>query len=86
MTLTEAAKAGISRIRRPMWADEKAYARIDLVGDGKLGPWLHLYDRGAQTAIGQPTPQDVMCIGDTTDDYVEYTGEIDPADTADVAA
>ena len=82
MTLAEAAKAGISRIRRPMWADEKAYARIDLVGDGMMGPWLHLYDRGAQSAIGEPTPQDVIAIGDTTEDYVEYKGEIDTADVA----
>ena len=86
MRLSEAAALGISRVRRPMWADAKAYAKIDLVGDGMMGPWLHLYDRGIQNAIGEATPQEMMCVGDTTDDYEEYTGEIDLADTADVPA
>lgn len=82
MTLSEAAKAGICRVRRPMWADEKTYARLDLVGDGRMGPWLHLYSRAEQSAIGEPTPQEIMCVGDTTDDYEEYTGETDSDDAS----
>lgn len=85
MTLNEAAKNGINRVRRSMWANPKAYARIDLVSGG-MGPWLHLYDRSSQEVIGEPTPQTVLNIGDASDDYEEYKGEIDPADTASVSA
>ena len=80
MTLSEAAIKGISRVRRPMWVNDRAYARIDLIGEA-VGPWLHLYDRAAQNAIGEPTPQSVLNIGDTTADYVAYTGQIDVEDT-----
>lgn len=81
MTLAEAAKAGISRVRRPVWAIDTCYAKIDIFDGGTMGPWLHLYDRGMQNALGLPTPQDVLCVGDSTDDYVEYTNEIDPEDS-----
>ena len=85
MTLNEAAKGGINRVRRPMWANPNAYARIDLVSGG-MGPWLHLYDRDSQEVIGATTPQRFMLLNDTLNDYEEYQGEIDRTDAAPVSA
>lgn len=81
MTIAQLSKAGISRFRLPQWASPNCYARIDLV-DGGCGPWFHLYDRPTQEAIGADTPQSVMGIGDTTDDYEPYDGPLDPEDKA----
>jgi hypothetical protein len=79
MTLSEAAKRGISRLRKPVWADEKTYLKIDCLARGKRGPWVHLYSHAEQNANGAPTPQSVLG-GDGNDDYEEYTGLLDPAD------
>ncbi len=81
MTISDAAALGISRIRRSMWADKKSYAKIDLTDNGTHGPWLHLFDRRTQEILDEPTPQNVICVGDKTNDYVEYVGELDLADT-----
>ena len=80
MTLGDAAKKGIARVRLPIWANKNAYMKIDLVGGGRLGPWGKLYERGTQEAIGEPTPQILSVIGDTSDGYEEYTGELDADD------
>lgn len=80
MTQDELFAAGIYRFRRPMWADEETYAQIDVI-DGLRGPWLHLWNRDVQKAIGEPTPQNIINIQkDLTDDYVPYTGPRDPED------
>ena len=78
MTLSQAAKLGISRIRLQMWG-ENTYSRIDLIGEFH-GPWMHLYDRTCQSVLGSPTPQTVLCANDTADGYEEYHGELDQAD------
>lgn len=84
MTIDEAVENGISRVRRPMWSNPNAYVRLDLV-DGGRGPWLRLYDRTSQEAIGEPTPQVAPCFNDSLTDYEEYTGPIDPVDTRSVS-
>ena len=38
MTLNEAAAAGICRVTKPNWANKNSYVKIDLVGDGLIGP------------------------------------------------
>ena len=81
MKLTDAASKGITRVRRPVWADETAYLKLDILSDGGMGPWVHLYEPDAQAAIGVKTPQDILAIDDKTDDYVEYTGNIYPETT-----
>jgi len=78
MKLSEAAQKGLTRIRRPMWS-EQTYAKIT-VANGMCGPWMSLYSRAVQEAIDEPTPQRTLCIGDPTDDYEEYTGELDSKD------
>ncbi len=79
MTAGEAAKHGIRRLRRPVWAHPEAYLRIDIL-DGRVGPWFHLYERKTQEVIGEKTPQTFIGLGDTTDDYEPYAGPLDPAD------
>lgn len=87
MTIAEATKRGIRRLRCPNWVNPEAYIRIDILQDkGKNchGPWMRLFDRVTQERIGEPTPQTVLItIGNTleADDIVEYTGPRDPADT-----
>jgi hypothetical protein len=83
VTISEACREGVMRLRRPMWANPNAYMTITLIRQGdKLfyGPWSNLYDRRCQEAIGEPTPQKFLNVGDTTDDYVAYTGPLDPQD------
>lgn len=80
MTLQEASEAGISRLRRPMWVNPSAYIKIDLLGNGMLGPWMRLYDRETQSAIGEPTPQVAPLFRDSVSDYQEYIGEFDALD------
>lgn len=66
-----------------MWASPTAYMKLDIIKCGDetfCGPWYHLYDRVCQQAIGEPTPQNTIGIGDTTDDYETYTGPLDEAD------
>ena len=42
ISINQAVKRGIERLRKPMWANPLDHFKIDIVG-GKLGPWLHLY-------------------------------------------
>lgn len=79
MTLRDLAAKGICRFRRPMWASPDAYAYV-YMKDGFHGPWLKLYDRKVQVAIGEPTPQTVLCLEDDTADYEPYAGQRDEAD------
>lgn len=88
MTLNEATVRGIARLRQPRWGFKNAYVRLDLIkhGDSWLhGPWLHYYSPDEQKVIGVETPQTVLCIGDTTSDYEEYTGPLAPQDEASAA-
>lgn len=80
MTLTEAAIAGISRIRRPIWRNTNVYVKLDLIENGSMGPWVHLYDRTMQQFFDAPTPQTMLAINDTTSDYEEYKGQLDKED------
>ena len=84
MNLDEATQKGIARIRRPTWAFADSYLKLHLEqqADGTFlrGPWLHLYSRTEQQLIGEPTPQTLLGLDDTTTDYEEYTGPADEAD------
>lgn len=42
ISINEAARRGIERLRLPRWADKMDHIKIDIV-DGRLGPWLHLW-------------------------------------------
>jgi len=68
-----------------MWANKDAYLKIDLLDDGVMGPWFHLYDRGMQELLGEPTPQSFLSTPDAVRDYVEYSGELDMSEKILVA-
>ena len=68
MTLSEASQQGIQKLRKPQWVT-KAYLQIDLFPNGGHGPWGHLYDKETQQVIGEPTPQHVLVLGDTSDNW-----------------
>jgi hypothetical protein len=77
------------RIRDSRWANPHAYARLRVVqmghGPRALGPWVHLFDRPTQEAIGEPTPQAVLITATSlpaffAEEVIEYTGPLDPKD------
>jgi len=41
-SVNEAARQGIERVRKPIWANKFDHLKIDII-DGKPGPWIHLY-------------------------------------------
>jgi len=89
MNLDEAARQGILRVRKDVWAFADAYLRQDLLPNGGRGPWVHLFSRQEQEIIGEPTPQSILVpsefgrriLDPRDDDYVPYTGPLDEADT-----
>jgi hypothetical protein len=80
MTLGEAARQGIRRVRRPMWADPQDYMRIH-VASRHYGPCGELFARRTQEAVNEPTPQRVFILGDDFTDYEPYAGPLDRDDT-----
>jgi hypothetical protein len=79
MTIEEAINRRIPRVRRPMWANPRAYVRLPLLADGMAGPWAELYDDGVQSEVLgiRPGSQREMCIGENArrpDDFVPYEG------------
>jgi hypothetical protein len=68
----------VSRIRRQMWADKNTYLKID-------GIWAELWSREPEPQVIWIT-QELIDVGFDTipvvgqDDYVEYTGPLDPDD------
>jgi len=80
MKLVDAAKKGVCRLRRPIWRGPESYIRIDIFSDGGIGKWLRLYDRPIQEMLGEPTPKEVICVGDEIEDWEEYTGPLDVED------
>lgn len=83
MNLNEATALGLPRVRRPNWP-KGAYLKLSLLGNGMRGPWLRLYDRVCQEAIGEPTPQVIIAIGEVSD-FEEYTGVLDESDDQEAA-
>jgi len=81
MTLSEAAKQGVVRLTRPGWAAD-AYVKIHITPDGRLGPWMWLASRIRQECdrLGMVCPSEILAIGDKTDDYEPFVGDIDERD------
>jgi len=81
MTLNEAARNGIARVRKEVWISPTGYLKIDLFPEGNgYGPWAHLYDRGVQEVLGESTPQDILSFQIMDTDFVPYYGELDAGD------
>jgi hypothetical protein len=77
VNITEAASKGIARVCKPEW--KAGYVRI-YIHDGFAGPWITAWDRPVQKVSGLDCPQVLLSIQANDEDFVEYTGEVDPAD------
>jgi hypothetical protein len=80
MTLADAARQDISRIRLPIWAVPTAYVKLSL-SEGRYAWWALLFERRTQEAIGEFTPQQLAIVFWDSPDWEPYTGALDPADT-----
>lgn len=52
ISANEAARRGIERLRQPNWISPYDHIKIDILEDGTLGPWLHLF-----------SPQNTLLVG-----------------------
>jgi hypothetical protein len=79
MTIKEALKLRVPRIRKPNWAFENDYLRLPLFPDGMVGPWAELYAPVTQAEILhiEIGSQKIPMFGlddDKEDDWEPYTG------------
>lgn len=79
-SIKSAAAAGISRLRKPVWAIPQDHLMIDII-DGEPGPWTHLYSP-CNLMIAGRDPQDVLCLAMDYDaeEFVPYTGPLPDSD------
>ena len=65
VSITEAAKRGIVKLRLDRWANPEDHIKINASPDGTLGPWVRLYSP-ANEILGQANPQEFLIwhIGD----------------------
>lgn len=67
VSIREAAKRGINKIRLDKWANPDDYMEFDII-DGEPGPWFRLFSP-TNEIIGAPNPQKLLCtmMGDMDD-------------------
>ncbi len=70
MTISEAARVGITRIRMPGWGIPTDYVELS-IADGRLGPWMKYY-REINEKLGHRNPLILSSRGDSSGDWVEY--------------
>ena len=59
MTLRQAVKLGVARVRRENWRNRLDRMEIDLLPGGFHGPWLHI--KSPESArLGLPTEQNIL--------------------------
>lgn len=80
ISINEAAKAGIERVRKPAWAQPEDHLKIDIF-DGKPGPWIHLYAPFNKECNGRD-PVNILIIEFDCDakDYIPYKGPLPDSD------
>lgn len=61
ISISEAAKLGINRLRLSKWATPEDHIKIDII-NGKPGPWVHLYAPFNLECNGQD-PVSVLSLG-----------------------
>lgn len=87
MTIAEACRQGIQRVRKARWRRPDEYLALTLRADGPpsrdvhyfMGPWARLYS-AANTVIGQRNPQEILILADNATDWEPYTGPLDAED------
>lgn len=85
ISITEAAKQGISRLRKPIWVNQMDHLRIDII-DGAPGPWLHVYCPANKACNGKD-PVDLLCISMdyNAKEFEPYTGPLPDSEKYKIA-
>ncbi len=80
ISVTQAAKQGVARLRKPIWANKMDHLKIDII-DGTPGPWLHMYCPFNKECNGRD-PVDILGIGSDYDakEFEPYTGPLPDSD------
>jgi len=77
MTLSEAVRRGITKMRKGSWGFADAYLELTIVdisaGKRYLGPWGKLYSPQEQQILGVECPQQVLIVGDGDADWEEFS-------------
>jgi len=77
----QAAKLGVERLRKPVWADPLDHLKIDIV-NGDLGPWAHLFAPFNQECNGRD-PVDLLwaiALDPDAKEFVPYDGPMPEAE------
>lgn len=78
ISINDAARLGIERIRKPIWANRFDHVKLDFF-DGQLGPWVHLW-APFNTECNGRDPVDLLWafnpFDTATPEYVPYEGPL----------
>ena len=86
MTLKEALKNRIPRVRLPHWANPDSYLRLPLLSGGYVGPWAELYDDCGQSALDIPVgSQRILVVHDSDGRWERYDCAAHPAESENYA-
>lgn len=78
ISINQAVKLGIDRLRAPIWVDEYDHLKIDIFPDGTHGMWIKLYAPFNKVCNGRdPVPTLWGTIIDVDEPcYEKYTGPL----------
>lgn len=71
MTINEAIKNNINKIRKPYWVNKNEYIKLDILENGIYGPWAHFYSSN-NNSIGLTNPVNILWLQDNSKDWEEY--------------
>lgn len=69
ISIEQAAAQDIERLRMPQWANPTDFLKIDILRDGKPGPWTHFYS-DLNVEINGRNPVDILCV------QMDYKAEV----------
>jgi hypothetical protein len=77
ISIREAAKAGIWRVRQKQWINPLDHLLIDIMRDGTPGPWTHLYSP-INRAISGRDPVSILAtvVSYNAQEWLPYTGPV----------
>lgn len=82
ISINEAVKLGVPRLRKPNWANPLDHLKIDII-DGQIGPWLHLY-APFNISINGRDPVDMLALSHRealdTPEFKIYDGPVGTSD------
>lgn len=76
ISIKDAAKQGIARIRKPVWADPLDHIKIDILSDGTPGPWAHLYAPFNKACNGRDPVDMLLMLDYEIREYLPYEGPL----------